>query len=845
MRDLKLALSLIAKDNGSKALRQALTGIQQQTTANKKAEEEAARSREQSAQSGIRAARSLQQEYQRSASARSTLGIRSEREIQREIAQTQAAYNRLLRTGSLTVNEQTRAFRAMTQQVAQLRTELNGAGQSMSRMERMRNWGSNASAIAGGIVAAGAIVAPSVRNNMTYEQRLAYMANTAFAERDISGRRAGMQSMDKLIRHTVSVSGGNKESAAETLDTLLASGAVDYQSAERLMPILQKYSSATGADSRDLAQIAIRLKQSFGITDEQIPVALSMAVKSGQLGSFELKDQAKWLPQQLAAANALGMRGLGDFGVLLGINQASAITAGTTDEAGNNVVNLLAKINSQDAANAAARIKYNGKGIDLPGSLVAARGRGMNALDAFSAIVDKIVGNNPAYKKLEKQLSSTSDGSSRREIMESQAKLLEGSSVGQIIADRQALMALIAYRANRQYAKDVISGVNKEVSLPTEQRAGEQNFELISGTNLYKVNQLNNTRDFAQMDAVQPLSDILAKVSGELTEYAGAYPGLTKAMTSAELAIKAMTAAAWVFAGMKFLLGNNPVVPSQTPVPPGATPPVSGGVWGGLSKLFGAGMSATAIATFTTRDEDEEITNGPAKWAAIRAKYSQDRIDRARKLYQPWYQFGQGYATENETWLAQLEKDEAAGTVPVERNNQSSPIIIPQTANGYTLPGWLRQPNQALSANLYTEAPDVRDSLPENVSEQRGWSDPLFPYSEDRFNKVRQRYLPRLPEYQDQTDDTFWFTSPGKDDAGEPIRKERDYWWTPPTAFNIPQAAEGYSIPSLTQTTPSAQPVVPQINATIKLEVDGRTLAETVNEINGQSATRGPQGGPF
>jgi hypothetical protein len=53
-------------------------------------------------------------------------------------------------------------------------------------------------------------------------------------------------------------------------------------------------------------------------------------------------------------------------------------------------------------------------------------------------------------------------------------------------------------------------------------------------------------------------------------------------------------------------------------------------------------MSATAIATFTTRDEDDEITNGPAKWAAIRAKYSQDRIDRARKLYQPWYQFGQG-----------------------------------------------------------------------------------------------------------------------------------------------------------------------------------------------------------
>ncbi|GJL37213.1 hypothetical protein TUM17576_40330 [Enterobacter hormaechei] len=738
MRDLKLALSLIAKDNGSRALRQALTGIQQQTTANKKAEDEAARSREQSAQSGIRAARSLQQEYQRSASARSTLGIRSEREIQREIAQTQAAYNRLLRTGTMTANEQTRAFRAMTQQVAQLRTELTGAGQSMSRMERVRNWGSNASAIAGGVVAAGAIVAPSVSNQMNYEQRLAGMANTAFADSDTAGRRKGMQSMDQLIRHSVAVGGGNKESAAETLDTLLASGAVSYDSAEKLLPTLQKYSTATGADSKDLAQIAIRLKQSFGISDEQIPLALNMAVKSGQLGSFELKNMAKWLPQQLAAANALGMRGLGDFGVLLGYNQTSMISAGTPDEAGNNLVNLLTKINSQDAANAAAKIKINGKGINLPGTLVRANAKGMNALEAFSGLTDKIVASNPEYAKLEKQLNSTTNESARREIMEAQAKILEGSAIGQIIADRQALMALVGWRANRKYGKEVIQGVNQQRDLPENQRAGEQNFDLISGTNLYKVNQLNNTRDFAQMDAVQPLSDILAKVSGELTEYAGAYPGLTKAMASAEIAIKAMTAAAWVFAGMKFLSGNNPAVPSQSPVPPGATAPVSGGVWGGLAKLFGAGMSATAIATFTTRDEDDEITNGPTKWAALRARYSQDRIDRARKLYQPWYQFGQGYASENESWLAQLDKDEVAGTVPAER----------------------------------------------------------------------------------------------------------DAWWASPATISIPQTANGYAVPPYMQNAPAVPPVMPPINATIRLEVDGRTLAETVNEINGQSATRGPQGGP-
>ncbi|STV62032.1 Uncharacterised protein [Klebsiella pneumoniae] len=69
MRSLQLAMTLLAKDQGSKVLRQTLADVLKQTNANKKAEEEAARVREQSAQSGIRASRTLQQEYQRAANA--------------------------------------------------------------------------------------------------------------------------------------------------------------------------------------------------------------------------------------------------------------------------------------------------------------------------------------------------------------------------------------------------------------------------------------------------------------------------------------------------------------------------------------------------------------------------------------------------------------------------------------------------------------------------------------------------------------------------------------------------------------------------------------------------------
>lgn len=717
MRSLQLAMTLLAKDQGSKVLRQTLADVLKQTNANKKAEEEAARVREQSAQSGIRASRTLQQEYQRAANARSVLGIRSERDIQREIAQTQAAYNRLLRTGTLTANEQTRAFRAMTNQVAQLRTELNGAGQSMSRMERARMWGGNVTAFAGGIAAAGAIVAPSVRNQMTYEQRLASMANTAFAEQNTAGRRAGMRSMDQLIRRSVAVGGGNKETAANTLDALLASGAVEYNSAERLLPMLQKYSTATGADSKDLAMIAIRLKQTFGLKDSDIPKALNMAISAGQAGSFELADMAKYLPEQLANASSIGMKGLDDFATLLGLNQASAITAGTSDKAGNNVINLLGKISSQDASNAAARIKINGKGIDLPGSLAAAQGKGMNALDAFSAIVDKIVAQNPGYQKLEKQLKNTPDDPSRLRIMDSQLQILQGSAVGQIIADREALMALIAYRGNRKYAYGVRDDANAQRTLPELQTAGERNFDLIQGTNLYKVNQLNNTRDFAQMDAIQPLSDVLGKLSGELNDYAGAYPGLTKALAGAETAIKAMTAAAWAFAGIKF--------------------------------LSSAGAAASAAGT----------TAAGAGTAAATA-------------------------TRIPGWAGRLGLGRVLAPFAVWQGAEAVPLM--------------------------------------QVS--RGDAEARARLEKGNYPNDQARMLDALK------------SRPGLMDAWDEVKS----WWASPSNIRVPESANGYPVPPFARTPSQQQP----INITTKLELDGRVIAEAVNEVNGQSAARGPQGGP-
>ncbi|HBL7841703.1 TPA: phage tail tape measure protein [Escherichia coli] len=724
MRSLQLAMTLLARDQGSKALRQALADILKQTNANKKAEEDAARVREQSAQSGIRSSRTLQQEYQRAASARSTLGIRSERDIQREIAQTQAAYNRLLRTGTLTANEQTRAFRAMTNQVAQLRTELNGAGQSMSRLDRARMWGGNVTAIAGGVTAAAMIIKDPVQRQMAYEARNAEIANTGYNEISPEERLKKIPVLNAAIRNAVRYGGGTPELTQEALNTLLSKGSVDKETAMKILPDVMRYSTASGANPEDLAKIASAAIANFGIKLEELPAFFDKLIRSGENGGYELADMAKSMPTTMTKASAIGMSGLADVDKLAAWYQANSLTAGDNSQAATNVNNFLDKITSADTQNALKPYKFrvNGKVMNYTDYLAQQRMNGVSVPDAFMGAVSGIVSQDKRVQSLRADAKKYK-GTDREKEINAALDVVVASIISKIVADQQAGMALKTNILMRDYIKEQQSGTRNSAG------AGAASFSVISSTNAFKSQQLESEKVFAEQDAMKPLADLYGDLSTKLVDYAKEYPALTTAISGATTGIKAMTAAAVAFATLNFLTGGK-IIPSSSPVPPGKLPTGGSGAWGWGAKLLGAGMSATAIATFTTRDEDDEITNGPAKWSSLRSRYSQERIDKARKLYQPWYQIGKGYASENEEWLSRLDKDEANGTVPS--------------------------------------------------------------------------------------------------------------WWTPPTNIRVPESANGYPVPPFAR-TPSQQPL---INITTKLELDGRVIAEAVNEVNGQSAARGPQGGP-
>ncbi|EPE4622864.1 phage tail tape measure protein, partial [Escherichia coli] len=565
--NFKVGMTLTAKDEASQVLEKGQKQVIKATEGVTKATRKAGAEQKRTGQESINSTKKAAKEIQRAARARETLGIRAEREIRREIYLTVASYNRLARAGFESAQEQERAMQATREKARALKRELDGVTQAQMKMAktpvipergrfaRAAAFGGNAVTIGGGIAAGAAIMAQPVKKQMSYERQLAMMANTAFSDGGLEGRRAGLEQMKSSIRNAVTYGGGTKEDAAETLDALLKDG-ISFETANKWLPELMKYATASGASATDLANVMVKGKKTFGFRDEDISTVLNMAIAAGKEGSFELNDMAQYLSSQLGAAANAGMKGKDDFVKILALNEAAAITAGNSSEAGNNVFNLLAKLTSKDIETAAAGINYNGKGIDFAGTLVEARKNGLDPIDALSSLIDKIVASDKRYQELQKKLASARDKGEQTAVYDSMVKLLEGFGVGKLVADQQALKALLAYRNNPEYRKKVEDAINQQRTLPEGQRAGDVDFKFISDTNDFKTGQAKNTLEFSQMDGVKKLADASGTVADAISWAGEKFPGLTTAVVTATTAIKAMTAAAVTFAGLKLITGN-------------------------------------------------------------------------------------------------------------------------------------------------------------------------------------------------------------------------------------------------------------------------------------------------
>ncbi|WP_156293256.1 phage tail tape measure protein [Serratia oryzae] len=610
-RNLSLALTLTARDTGSKVLRKAMQDAIQQTAAAEKAGDGLAKSQQQNSATGIRASRALSEEYRRASNARSTLGVRSERDIQREIALTQAAYSRLTRSGLMSANEQSRAFTAMTQRIGRLRDELKGAGNEMSRMGRMRGWGSNAMALAGGVTAAAMVIKDPVQRQMAFERRNAEIANTAFNQLPADERIKKIPVINTAIREAVRYGGGTPEAAQDTLSDLFAGG-LDEKTSMKLLPDIIRYATASGANPQQLAQIGIAAYKNFGIKLEDLPAVYDKAIRSGENGKYELSDMAGSLAGTLTKANAVGMSGLNDLDTILAMLQANAETAGDNNSASTNVNNLLEKYTSADTQNALKKHKFrnkNGEVFNYTDYMTDQRKQGVSIPAAFTNVVSGIVSSDKRVQHLRAEAEKYK-GTDKEKDIKAALDVAIASVTSKIIADQQARMGLITSILKGDFIKEQITGTENALG------AGASSFSVMSSTNAFKSQQFESEKLFAEQDAVKPVADFYADLTLKLIDYAKEYPELTTAVAGATIAIKAMTSVAMIFAGIRFLQGGGGING------PKSLPPI-----GGASKSTGISIpalyvTAGSIAISSTQDylrENFKNNTMPEKLDSIKA----------------------------------------------------------------------------------------------------------------------------------------------------------------------------------------------------------------------------------
>lgn len=550
-RDFKLSMSLNLKDNASKLLASLLKEGTKQASEAEKAAKRQSEEQQKSTKAAISLERTRAAELRRNARAREALGVSSEQSVQREIDRSIAAYNRLTRAGVMSATEQSRAFNQMRSRVAALRSELQG----VTRLERARQTGRNVMTIAGGVAAAGAALVQPIRKQMSYSERLTEMTNTAFSDQDIAGRTAGMQRLDKLIRQNVQSSGLSKEGVMGAAGVLFGKGFSESE-VNAILPGLTRTAAASKTDPEQLASVATKMMQTFHLTKDQIPAALNSMLVGGQKGGFEIADMVNGFPAQMAMAEQLGLSGMKGVNTLIKMNELGEVTAGSTDEASTNVVNLLQKINAPDTREKLKHVKVNGKGINLEATLAQAKAHGMNQVDAFVKIVETVASQNKEYVKLKKKLESLpkNDKSGKRELYESMFQIFQGAGIGEVVNDRQALLGLIAYMNGGKTSGEIDAALYQQQNLkPGEKSATDLNFEFNSQQPWYKADQAKNAWDFAQMDAVKGPAHLVGTFAGGLADAAEKFPGLATAVAGATTAIQSMTQAALAFAGLKFL----------------------------------------------------------------------------------------------------------------------------------------------------------------------------------------------------------------------------------------------------------------------------------------------------
>lgn len=209
---------------------------------------------------------------------------------------------------------------------------------------------------------------------------------TTIAQRTNMSADAAARFEDRLLAISTAANQTREETTA-IFDNLSAQG-FDPNDALQMGAAVARATTAYREDSGDVSNAAGSLRN-IGLAANQTGRALDVMALAGKRGNFEFGDMARALPGLTAQAAAFGMTGLEGLADISAAAQIVRRGAGSADEAGTNLSNLLQKIGSPETARRFAAV-----GINLRTELQRGEAAGVSALETIIELTRRATGGD-------------------------------------------------------------------------------------------------------------------------------------------------------------------------------------------------------------------------------------------------------------------------------------------------------------------------------------------------------------------------------------------------------------------------------------------------------------------
>ncbi|WP_244127911.1 phage tail tape measure protein [Burkholderia gladioli] len=334
--------------------------------------------------------------------------------------------------------------------------------------------------------------------------------------------------MGLRIRKDAADNGIGRNELAEAINQMVAGG-MDLDRALNFGPLVAKFVIGQGATPVETAKMIQALQQNAEIVDpRQMAQALEGIAYLGKEGSFESVDMARWFPVLLAEMKKIGITGLDSVTQLGAMLQVQMKTAGSADEAANNLKNWFSKIGSGETER-----NYAKAGVDYQAKMREAIGKGWSTLEASFVLARAYIERVDPEKAKQlagaaKQFNAEMDPAKRQAQM---AAFAETMKTGDLFNDMQVKAALTAYMQN--------ADLYNELKTNAQKASGEiqKDLEARRETSKQIWSEVGQQWDDAMRsigDALRPVTDLAGKAAkglgGTVREAADKAPGVTAAV---------------------------------------------------------------------------------------------------------------------------------------------------------------------------------------------------------------------------------------------------------------------------------------------------------------------------